>query len=121
MKDNEMIRRIGALQRLALTCLVTVAVLGDGGLVAVAHAQTVDAPAGVARSEIGHATLAWLDMQRSNSQAAPPQPMLGEEAGLAYRRYMESFKSKIPDLYGSAVNQGSGGQSSGTAGQLPQN
>lgn len=73
----------------------------------------------VARSEVGHATLAWLDLQRSNAQAAPSQPMLGDEAGLAYRRYMESFKSKIPELFGSALTQG-GGQNGGGA-QPPQN
>ncbi|PMS29832.1 DUF3613 domain-containing protein [Paraburkholderia rhynchosiae] len=76
----------------------------------------------VARSEVGHSTSAWLDLQRSNAQAAPVQPMPGEEAGLAYRRYMQSFRSKIPDLYGSALSQGSGGgQGGGMTGQLPQN
>lgn len=63
----------------------------------------------VRASEVGHATRAWLDLQSSNAQAAPALPMLGAEAGLAYRRYMESFKSKIPDLYGSALNAGNGG------------
>lgn len=63
----------------------------------------------VQASEVGHAARAWLDLQSSNTQAAPALPMLGAEAGLAYRRYMESFKSKIPDLYGSALNSGSGG------------
>ncbi|MFM0242693.1 DUF3613 domain-containing protein [Paraburkholderia phytofirmans] len=67
------------------------------------------APLAVRASEVGHATRAWLDLQGSNKQAAPALPMLGAEAGLAYRRYMESFKSKIPDLYGSALNTGSGG------------
>ena len=104
-------------QRLA--CGVLIAALAVGTL-EIAHAQTVSAP--VTRSEVGHATTAWLDLQRGNRQAAPEQPMPGEEAGLAYRRYMESFKSKIPDLYGSAINQGSGGgQGGGMSGQLPQN
>ena len=92
---------------------------------AAAHAGAQSAAAGepaVARSEVGHSTSAWLELQRSNTQAAAPQPMLGEEAGLAYRRYMQSFKSRIPDLYGSALNQGSGGgQGGGLTGQLPQN
>ncbi|CAE6709291.1 DUF3613 domain-containing protein [Paraburkholderia nemoris] len=105
---------------LRLACGALIAVLAVG-MQEIAHAQTVSAPP-VARSEVGHATTAWLDLQRGNSQAAPEQPMLGEEAGLAYRRYMESFKSKIPDLYGSAINQGSGGgQGGGMSGQLPQN
>ncbi|WP_409373401.1 DUF3613 domain-containing protein [Paraburkholderia megapolitana] len=84
-----------------------------------AYAQDVVPAPAVPPGEVGHATKTWLELQRSNTAAAPAQPMLGEEAGLAYRRYMESFKSKIPDLYGSAVNQqGSGG---GSGGQLPSN
>jgi hypothetical protein len=63
----------------------------------------------VPESEVGHSTRAWLELQSSNTQAAPALPMLGAEAGLAYRRYMDSFRSKIPDLYGSALNAGSGG------------
>ncbi|RAS24251.1 DUF3613 domain-containing protein [Paraburkholderia bryophila] len=70
----------------------------------------------VRASEVGHSTRTWLDLQGSNAQAAPALPMLGTEAGLAYRRYMESFKSKIPDLYGSMLNTtGSGGGGSGGA------
>jgi hypothetical protein len=81
------------------------------------HAQTDVQPAvqtntSVDASEVGHATKGWLELQRTS--ASPAQPMLGDEAGLAYRRYMESFKSKIPDLYGSAVSQGSGNGSSGS-------
>jgi len=103
-----------------LACGALVAMLAAGTL-EIAHAQTASEPP-VARSEVDHATTAWLDLQRSNSQAAPEQPMLGEEAGLAYQRYMASFKSKIPDMYGSAINQGSGGgQGGGMSGQLPQN
>jgi hypothetical protein len=68
-------------------------------------------------SEVGHSARAWLDLQRSNAQAAPALPTLGSEAGLAYRRYMESFKSKIPDLYGSALggNGGNGGSGGGSS------
>ena len=85
------------------------------GVAASAVAQTGDAaqPVEAAQppvraSEIGHSTRAWLDLQSSNAQGAPALPILGAEAGLAYRRYMESFKSKIPDLYGSALSTGSG-------------
>jgi hypothetical protein len=91
------------------------------GATASAYAQDAPAAPAVKRSEIGHATQAWLDLQGSNVAVAPVQPMLGEEAGLAYRRYMESFKSKIPDLYGSALNQSSGGGSGSGSGQLPSN
>lgn len=85
------------------------------GMAASAVAQTGEPaqPVEVAQqpvraSEIGHSTRAWLDLQSSNTEAAPALPTLGAEAGLAYRRYMESFKSKIPDLYGSALSTGSG-------------
>jgi hypothetical protein len=45
--------------------------------------------------------------------------MLGAEANLAYKRYLESFNSKIPDFFGSSVSQaGAGGSQGGT---LPQN
>lgn len=127
MKDNEMIRCARFLRRLVLGSLCAFAALGESGIVGSVHAQTAQAqepapapaPAQFARSEVGHATAAWLELQRGNTQAAPIQPMLGEEAGLAYRRYMESFKSKIPDLYGSALNQGSSGQGGGAPGQMP--
>lgn len=93
------------------------------GLAASAVAQTSETglPAEasvppVRASEVGHSTRAWLDLQSSNTEAAPALPMLGAEAGLAYRRYMESFKSKIPDLYGSALNAGDGNGSSNSNG-----
>ncbi|MEQ5838155.1 DUF3613 domain-containing protein [Paraburkholderia acidicola] len=89
------------------------------------YAQDAPAVPAIAPSEIGHATKAWLHLQGNNVAAAPVQPMLGEEAGIAYQRYMESFKSKIPDLYGSALNQssgsGSGGGSGSGSGQPPSN
>jgi hypothetical protein len=71
-----------------------------------AHAQTSPA---VAKSEVGHSTRAWLALQRSNAQAAPEQPMLGAEAGHAYRRYLKSFDTPIPASLGSTVGAGSGG------------
>ncbi|MFM0740518.1 DUF3613 domain-containing protein [Paraburkholderia xenovorans] len=83
----------------------------------VAGAQTTDeAPRQVDASEVGHSTRAWLDLQSSNKEAAPAVPMLGAEAGLAYRRYLESFKSKIPDLYGSTLNNSGGSVGGGGSG-----
>ncbi|QBQ98573.1 DUF3613 domain-containing protein [Paraburkholderia pallida] len=76
-----------------------------------AHAQGADAQASVATvpdSEIGHSTRAWLELQRSNAEAAPPLPMLGAEAGYAYRRYMKSFDTEIPASFGSTVQTGGG-------------
>lgn len=80
----------------------------------VAQAQTVQPP-GIAppASEIDHATLAWLDLQSSNRYAAEPQPMLGAAASLAYKRYLDSFKSKIPVFFESV--SGSGGSSGGNS------
>ncbi|WP_239482804.1 DUF3613 domain-containing protein [Paraburkholderia sp. C35] len=57
-------------------------------------------------SEIGHSTHAWLELQRSGAQAGPPLATLGDEAGLAYQRYLESFKTKIPASFGSSVSGG---------------
>lgn len=83
------------------------------------HAQAADAPgsgAPVANSEVGHSTLAWLALQRSNAQAAPALPMLGAEAGYAYERYLKSFDTAIPASFGSTIQSGSGqGSGSGTA------
>ncbi|MFM0112475.1 DUF3613 domain-containing protein [Paraburkholderia nemoris] len=85
------------------------------GLADVALAQTsTSTGTAPAASEIGHSARAWINLQSSNAEAAPALPMLGAEAGLAYRRYLESFKSKIPDLYESAL--GSGGSGNGGSG-----
>ncbi|WP_321788716.1 DUF3613 domain-containing protein [Paraburkholderia sp. J94] len=67
-------------------------------------------------SEIGHATESWLALQRSNSAAAPAQPMLGAEAGYAYKRYLKSFDTEIPATFGSSVKSG-GVTSGGEVGQ----
>ena len=125
MKDTEhkKARRRAAARALGSTLMSALVLALAGGRAASAGAQsaaTVEPP--VERSEVGHSSSAWLDLQRSNAQAATPQPMLGEEAGLAYARYMQSFRSRIPDLYGSTLSQGSGGgQGAGMTGQAPQN
>lgn len=75
----------------------------------VAHAQDV-APA----SEIGHATGTLLDLQRSNRAAAAPQPIDGAAGTLAYQRYIDSFKTPIPQWFGTM--SASGGGSSGGSG-----
>lgn len=54
----------------------------------------------------GAATRAWLDLQRGGRAAATPEPMLGEEAGIAYERYMKSFRTKIPGRFGSTLEGG---------------
>ena len=100
------------------TALVALAAFVMALAVPAAHAQDVDAQASgepVRNSEIGHSTQAWLELQRSNAQAAPALPMLGEEAGYAYQRYMKSFDAAIPASFGSTIQSGSGqGGSGGT-------
>ncbi|HTH74567.1 MAG TPA: DUF3613 domain-containing protein [Trinickia sp.] len=59
---------------------------------------------------IGDATREWLDLQRTNAAAAPAMPMPGAQATLAYERYMNSFRTKIPASFGSAFS-GEGGAS----------
>jgi hypothetical protein len=89
----------------------------------VVYAQGNDAPGAgtLPASEIDHATNQWLVLQRGNTEAAPVQPMLGAEASLAYKRYLESFNSKIPEFYGSSIGQGSSGSSGGLGGASSQN
>ncbi|HEY3599596.1 MAG TPA: DUF3613 domain-containing protein [Paraburkholderia sp.] len=83
---------------------------GIGGIgVAAAQSSASAAPRPVRASEVGHATAAWLELQRSNSAAAPTLPMLGVEAGFAYQRYIESFKTKIPASFGSSMDSGYSG------------
>lgn len=52
-----------------------------------------------ARREIGDATRALVRMQAAGTYAAPARPMLGDQAGLAYQRYLESFKYPIPERF----------------------
>ncbi|WP_419687158.1 MULTISPECIES: DUF3613 domain-containing protein [Burkholderia] len=75
----------------------------------VAHAQG-NPPA----SEIDHATNALLDLQRSNRAAAAPQPIDGAAGTYAYQRYLDSFKTPIPQWFGTM--SASGGGSSGGSG-----
>lgn len=55
-------------------------------------------------ADIGQATHDWLDLQRSNAAAAPALPTPGAQASLAYERYMDSFRTKIPATFGSALS-----------------
>ena len=105
--------------RAKLAALALIPLLGLGGASA-CWAQSDAAQPAVPPSEVDHATRTWLELQRSNAAAAAAQPMLGAEAGLAYKRYLASFNSKIPDAYGSMMNQGGGGGGSQSGG-LPQN
>ncbi|WP_322009458.1 DUF3613 domain-containing protein [Paraburkholderia sp. J12] len=75
-----------------------------------ARAQASDA---VPDSEVSHSARAWIELQRSNAQAAPALPMLGAEAGYAWRRYLKSFDSTIPASFGSSVDSSGSGQGQG--------
>ncbi|WP_321876302.1 DUF3613 domain-containing protein [Paraburkholderia bannensis] len=75
-----------------------------------ARAQSANVP----NTEIGHSTQAWLELQRSNTQAAPELPMLGAEAGYSWQRYMKSFDTAIPASFGSTMQ--SGGAQGGSSG-----
>ena len=92
-------------------CTVLAACVLAFGNASAARAQARDGAAptpAVQASEVGHAARAWLALQRSNAAAAPAQPMLGAEAGLAYQRYMESFRTKIPASFGSSMGSQGG-------------
>lgn len=73
-----------------------------------AHASSAGSRSSTGR--IGEATGNWLDLQRTNAAAAPALPMPGAQATLAYERYMNSFRSKIPASFGSALSGEGGGQ-----------
>lgn len=63
---------------------------------------------------IGYTTRQLLQIQTSGSQAGQSLPMLGDEATVAYRRYMESFNHPIPEFFQSTVNKNGSGSSSGS-------
>lgn len=52
-----------------------------------------------ARREVGDATRALLRLQAAGTYAAPARPMLGDQASLAYQRYLDSFKYPIPERF----------------------
>ncbi len=60
--------------------------------------------AGPAR--IGDATRALLELQRGSR--GPARPIPGEQAGLSYQRYLDSFRQPIPDALASTVQRGQG-------------
>ena len=101
-----------------MAAMAAVALVAVGGT-DFACAQSDAAQQAPRASEIDHSTNEWLALQRSNTAAAPVRPMLGAEASLAYKRYLESFNSEIPDFYGSSVSQAGGSGSQG--GTPPQN
>ncbi|MGI4983212.1 MAG: DUF3613 domain-containing protein [Janthinobacterium lividum] len=62
--------------------------------------------AGAPRDEFGHATRAALALQVGGTSAGPVLPMPGEEAGAAYKRYLDSFTHPIPEFFEKKVKSG---------------
>jgi hypothetical protein len=94
-----------ALRGAAAAALVFFAALASASAWSNASAQTpVLAPPAPRAHAVGDATRAWLELQRSSRAAAPALPTLGAQASLAYQRYLDSFKTKIPAMYGSAIS-----------------
>ncbi|KVS36169.1 DUF3613 domain-containing protein [Burkholderia ubonensis] len=83
------------------------------GAAASAQGQQPAVHSTVNAAEIGRSTDAWLALQRDNRAAGPDLPMLGDAASLAYQRYLDSFKNKIPDSMGSPLGSGGGASSGG--------
>ncbi|MDG2524435.1 DUF3613 domain-containing protein [Stenotrophomonas sp. HITSZ_GD] len=67
------------------------------------------APGAPARREIGDATRALLRLQAAGTYAAPARPMLGDQASLAYQRYLDSFKYPIPERFDFNLKQSQDG------------
>ncbi len=107
MNENKHNRsvRIGWIATLgAIACIVT----SSGA----AYGQQ---PVEPGASDVGRSTKSWLAMQRDNRAAAPAQPVFGDVASLAYQRYLDSFKNKIPDSISSQLGA-TGGMSGGGQG-----
>jgi len=54
--------------------------------------------------EIGGATSALLELQRSGSAAGKAQPVSGDVASRSYQRYLEGFTQPLPESKDSASN-----------------
>ncbi|MDN7933576.1 DUF3613 domain-containing protein [Burkholderia metallica] len=107
MDDNKHNRSARAGRIATLGALVCIAV----GSTAAYGQQTATQGA----SDVGRSTRDWLSIQRDNRAAAPAQPVFGDVASLAYQRYLDSFKNKIPDTLSSQLG-GAGGMSGGGQG-----
>lgn len=65
--------------------------------------------------QVGDAAKEWLQLQSSGAEASEPLPMLGAEATAAYRRYLDSFNSKIPPFFASSLQSQQGSSQGGGA------
>jgi hypothetical protein len=78
------------------------------------HAALAYPGEGVLDVPIGTATRQALELQRGGAQSSPAQPMSGEQAGLAYDRYMKSFSNPIPEFFNSSLKTSSDAGSTGS-------
>lgn len=60
--------------------------------------QRVEAAAPKVGSHVNEATRALLKAQRDGTYAGEFAPLRGEQAALAYRRYLDSFSKPMPGL-----------------------
>ena len=55
--------------------------------------------AGQNRAAYGDQARAWLELQKSPQNKAPPQGLPGEAADRVYQRYLQSFARPIPERF----------------------
>ncbi|HET7833916.1 MAG TPA: DUF3613 domain-containing protein [Gallionella sp.] len=65
--------------------------------------------------EVGARTSQWLDSQREGRGAGNLLPIPGAEAGLSYRRYIDSFGKPIPEQLGYTMSAGGASSTGGTS------
>ena len=51
------------------------------------------------RAAYGDQTRAWMELQKSPQNKAPPQGLPGEAADRVYQRYLQSFTRPIPERF----------------------
>lgn len=104
---NRRTRRADGIRSL-LVGIVLVAM--SSGAWAYGNDNVVDPP-------VDTATANALEMQRSGTHAGPSLAMLGDQASAAYARYLKSFDSPIPVLFGSSLKSDVGSTGGGEGGQ----
>jgi hypothetical protein len=116
-------KRLSMIAATRHVAMATVIIIASTGAAVDASAQGMpnagaqpDAQASASRnraSDVGEATSAWLAVQRGNTAAAPALPTPGAQATLAYERYMNSFRTRIPASFGSTLSGGNSGARGG--------
>ncbi len=68
-----------------------------------------------AKVKVGDRTSQWLDSQREGRNPGNLLPIPGAEAGLSYRRYIDSFGKPIPDQLGYTASSATTSSTAGTS------